>query len=198
MRDGIIVAFAGPQGAGKQRIAREIAARIPEAQIIKGVTTATKSLREGHRSISASEFVRQQSRQELLISNLTGGEWFGGNSYGLEKSSIGECLTTDSKIGLLILEEGALEPLQEFIRSLKRDPEKSLVLIFVVPPDKDVLAERLEHRDEAGVEVALRVEGIKVWEPYVTGFPAQMLYNKGPIEDTVRDAIQIITRRLPS
>ena len=149
---GRLFVISAPSGAGKTTLVKRILKRFNNLSYSVSHTTRKPRKNEVHGRdyffVSIDEFMADIEKGDLL-------EWalVHGNYYGTSKTFVETMLDRGKSIILDIDVQGA-----EKIINSGLDP----VTIFIMPPDFDTLAQRLEKRgtDSAGV-IAQRLENAK-------------------------------------
>ena len=147
---GLLIVLSGPSGVGKGTVRKELF-KMPGHNLTYSVSMTTRKPREGERDgidyyfVSKTEFEDQIRRGNLLeYAN------FVGNYYGTPKDKVEEKLAQGQEVFLEIDVEGALQV---------RDKCPDAVFIFLVPPSKQALYDRLKSRGtEDEYEVQKRIE----------------------------------------
>ena len=148
----LLVVIAGPAGSGKTTLCERLVSENPRAQRV--VTCTTRAPREGevdgkdYHFLSNEQFDRAIETGAFL-------EWakVHTNRYGSLKSSIHDKLDQRIDIVMNVDVQGVAN-----IRSAAAEDgalSRRLVTIFILPPDLDVVRERLRGRgqdDEAEIE----------------------------------------------
>ena len=181
---GLVVIISGPSGVGKSTICKEIVKRLDDAYLSVSVTTRPKTETEidGHDYwfISEKEF-RDRIKKGMLLEYA---EVF-GNLYGTPKDKIMEALEVGKTVILEIDVQGARQAKTIF---------PDAVMMFILPPSSQVLAERINHRGRDTQEVAeerLVGAGIEIaagWQHY-----ENMIINED-LNQAVNECIQIIKK----
>jgi guanylate kinase len=148
---------SAPSGAGKTTLARAVLQRLPE--ITQTISWTTRDPRPGERDgvdytfVTQDAFDRHQALGGFLESAVVH-----GNNYGTPESEI-ERIQADGHDALLVIDvQGA-----EVVRTRLADA----VTIFVLPPSRKVLDERLSGRDggdPTNEETVLRRLGVAAAE----------------------------------
>jgi guanylate kinase len=152
---------SAPSGAGKTTLCREARLRLPD--LAYSVSYTTRAPRPGE--IEGTDFVFVSEPQfRALQERGAFAEWatVHGNLYGTRGSVLEEALGAGRDVLLDIDTHGAAQ-----LRT--RYPEA--VLVFIVAPSMDDLAQRLrERRSDAASEIARRLararEEVKLWRSY--------------------------------
>jgi len=150
---GILFIISAPSGTGKTTIVRRILKEFPD--IIFSVSATTRKKRENEKEgvdyffLSEEEFSRKIAKGEFA-------EWekFYDYYYGTLRRYIDENLDNGKSVLLEIDVKGAIKLKEKY-------PEA--VLIFIVPPSFDELANRLKKRQtEDEIDLQKRIERIEM------------------------------------
>jgi len=138
MKQGKLIIFSAPSGAGKTTIVHHLLTKFPELSFSISATTRELRGAETHENdyyfISKEEFLHKVARQEFVEFE----EVYNGTFYGTLRSEI-ERIWDDGKHVIFDIDvEGGIR--------LKRKYEEDALAIFVQPPSLDVLKERLSSR----------------------------------------------------
>ncbi|MDY0074550.1 MAG: guanylate kinase [Acholeplasmataceae bacterium] len=134
---GLLVVLSGPSGVGKGTVRRALF-QMPNHDLVYSVSMTTRQPRPGevegvdYYFVSKDEFLERIKEDKFL-------EWaeFVGNYYGTPRDKVDEQLDQGKEVVLEIEVEGALQV---------RKQMKDAVFIFLVPPGKKALYERLKQR----------------------------------------------------
>lgn len=132
-----VFVITGPSGVGKGTLIRNLRVRLPELEL--SVSATTRDPREGeshgvdYHFLSPEAFAERADAGDFL-EHAT----FSGNRYGTLRSEIERTLDAGISVVLEIEVQGARQ-----VRAAMGD---EAVLIFIAPPDPDVLRERLAGR----------------------------------------------------
>lgn len=147
---GLLIVLSGPSGVGKGTV-RKALFEMPEQDFVFSVSMTTRKPRPGevdgvdYYFVSHEEFERQ-----IAEGNLLEYAEFVGNYYGTPKDKVEEQLAKGKEVILEIEVNGALQV---------REKCKDAVFIFLVPPTKKSLYDRLLSRGtETEYEVRKRIE----------------------------------------
>ena len=134
----MLFVFSAPSGTGKTSIYKEILQNNPEIEF--SVSATTRKKREGETEgmdyfyLEKDEFVKRVERGEFVEFEKI----FDNNFYGTLKSYIDGKIEEDRDVIFDLDVKGAL--------SLKRIYKDKAVLIFIKPPNRNVIKERLQKR----------------------------------------------------
>jgi guanylate kinase len=134
---GLLVVLSGPSGVGKGTVRRALFQK-PNHDLVYSVSMTTRSPRPGevdgidYYFVTKEDFLKRIAENKFL-------EWaeFVGNYYGTPRDKVDEQLDHGKEVVLEIEVEGALQV---------RKQMKDAVFIFLVPPGKPALYERLVSR----------------------------------------------------
>jgi guanylate kinase len=150
----MLVVVSGPSGVGKSTIVAELARRRP--QVVPIVTATTRERREGeidgvhYHFLGKDEFEALIARNGLLEHANNHGHW-----YGTPVDQVRGILAAGRDAILTISPEGA--------RNVRRLVPDAL-LVFVMPPTMEDLAERLRSRgSESEASIARRRRDAERW-----------------------------------
>ena len=141
---GLLIVISGPSGVGKGTVRKALFER--ENHNLKySVSMTTRKMREGEVEGKDYYFVSKEEFQKRIDEGkfLEHAE-FVGNCYGTPLDKVNEQLDKGSEVVLEIEVEGAMQV-------KKKVPD--CVLIFIVPPSKEALYERLKKRGTETEEV---------------------------------------------
>lgn len=144
---GLLVVLSGPSGVGKGTVRRALFQK-PNHDLVYSVSMTTRPPRPGevdgvdYYFVSKEDFLKRISENKFL-------EWaeFVGNYYGTPRDKVEEQLDHGKEVVLEIEVEGALQV---------RKQMKDAVFIFLVPPGKPALYERLVSRGTDTMEMIKR------------------------------------------
>ncbi len=144
--DGLLLIISGPSGVGKTTITRGVERSIPGAVFSVSATTRAKTDADvegvDYHFVTPEVFQRMVDRAEFL-------EYAGvfGKRYGTPRDWVVEQLKRGRLVILEIDVQGAIQ--------VKRQIPSALAL-FILPPNEDVLLERLRARKREGEDAIQR------------------------------------------
>lgn len=134
---GLLIVLSGPSGVGKGTV-RKALFEMPEQEFVYSVSMTTRAPRPGevdgvdYYFVSKEEFERQ-----IAAGNLLEYAEFVGHYYGTPKDKVEEQLNKGKEVILEIEVNGANQV---------REKCKDAVFIFLVPPTRRALYDRLKNR----------------------------------------------------
>lgn len=141
---GLLVVISGPSGVGKGTV-RKALFNMPKHNLVYSVSMTTRDKREGevdgvdYYFVSKEEFQKRRKEGKFLETAE-----FVGNYYGTPLDKVNEQLDMGNEVVLEIEVEGA-------IQVKRKVPD--CVMIFIVPPGKQALYDRLKRRGTESEEV---------------------------------------------
>lgn len=134
---GLLVVISGPSGVGKGTVRRALF-NMPNHDLVYSVSMTTRPPRPGEVDGIDYYFVSKQTFLKRIKENKFL-EWaeFVGNYYGTPRDKVDEQLDRGKEVVLEIEVDGALQV---------RKQMKDAVFIFLVPPGRKALYERLLNR----------------------------------------------------
>ena len=141
---GLLVVISGPSGVGKGTV-RKALFNMPKHNLVYSVSMTTREKREGevdgvdYYFVSKEEFTKRRKEGKFLETAE-----FVGNFYGTPLDKVNEQLDSGNEVVLEIEVEGA-------IQVKRKVPD--CVMIFIVPPGKQALYDRLKRRGTESDEV---------------------------------------------
>ena len=135
--------IAAPSGCGKTSLVKALMERSKNLSV--SVSYTTRKARKGEVNGENYHFVSKDTFAEMITNNdfVEYAEVF-GNMYGTARSSINEKLSANIDIILEIDWQGA--------RQVRKNMPDT-VSIFILPPSKDALLERLKNRGQDDDEI---------------------------------------------
>lgn len=147
---GLLIVISGPSGVGKGTV-RKALFSMTNHDLVYSVSMTTRKPREGEVDGKDYYFVTHEEFLNRIAENkfLEYAE-FVGNYYGTPLDKVEEQLDLGHEVVLEIEVEGALQV---------REKTKDAVFIFIAPPNKKALYDRLKKRGTESDEIILsRVE----------------------------------------
>ena len=145
-RRGLLVVLSGPSGVGKGTI-RKALFEMPEQEFVYSVSMTTRPPRPGEIDGVDYYFVsREEFERQIANGNMLEYAEFVGNYYGTPKDKVEEQLNAGKEVILEIEVNGALQV---------REKCKDAVFVFIVPPTRQALYDRLMNRGTESEEVIL-------------------------------------------
>jgi guanylate kinase len=187
----MLVVVSGPSGVGKSTIVAELARRRP--QVVPIVTATTRPRRDGeidgvhYHFLTDEAFTGLIAREGLLEHANNHGHW-----YGTPVDQVRGILAAGRDAILTISPEGA--------RNVRRLVPDAL-LIFVMPPTMEALADRLRGRgSESEASIARRRRDAEQWIAESDDYDHVVVNETGHPEeaaDLIWEIIQAEARRDP-
>ena len=141
---GLLIVISGPSGVGKGTVRRALF-NMPKHNLTYSVSMTTRKMRPGEVDGVDYYFVtKEQFEQKINEGKLLEHAEFVGNYYGTPLDKVNEKLDNGNEVVLEIEVEGALQ-----VKSKMPD----CVMIFLVPPVKQALYDRLKARGTESEEV---------------------------------------------
>ena len=140
---GMLIVFSGPAGTGKGTVCKEFLKRNPDS--VLSVSATTRLPRPGETDGKEYFFVSREKFEETIKKDgFLEYACFCDNYYGTPKKAVDEKLENGFNVILEIEVQGAMQ-IKEKV------PEA--VFVFISPPSKKVLRERIEGRGTETPEV---------------------------------------------
>lgn len=174
--NGIIFVVSAPSGAGKTTLCREVVKRLEG--ITLSISYTVREPREGEEDgkdyyfINEEEFRKLEEEGAFIESSIVHGK-----KYGTPLAPLIEHIKSGVDVILNIDTQGAKKIRQKIADA---------VFIFIFPPSKDILMERLRDRGTKKEEMELRIKNAEeeirhaVWYDYII------------INDKLEDAIEAL------
>lgn len=183
---GKAIVVSGPSGVGKSTICREVVRRMENVHLSVSVTTRKPG--PGEQNGRDYWFVSEQEFQERIERGLLL-EYANvfGNLYGTPKDKVDEALEAGQSVILEIDVQGGRQA---------REVYPDAVMIFILPPNEQTLADRIGQRGRDSEEVIEKrldkasTEIASAWQYY-----NNMVINED-LEHAINEVIQIIERAL--
>ena len=140
--DALLIVMSGPSGAGKSTLARRLA--LAESRIWRSVSMTTRRPRAGE--IDGIDYLfamREEFRRAIERGAMLEHATVHGEIYGTPKEPVVDRLSQGRDVLLEIDVQGAMTVKQA---------APDAVLVFVVPPSREVLEQRLRQRRSEGEE----------------------------------------------
>ena len=147
---GLLIVLSGPSGVGKGTV-RKALFEMPEQEFVYSVSMTTRAPRPGEVDGVDYYFVsREEFEKQIAAGNLLEYAEFVGNYYGTPKDKVEEQLNKGKEVILEIEVNGAFQV---------REKCKDAVFVFLVPPTRHALYERLKSRGtESEDRILARIE----------------------------------------
>ncbi|MDH5405014.1 MAG: guanylate kinase [Candidatus Aminicenantes bacterium] len=135
-KKGQVFIISAPSGSGKTTLGKELLNSLPDLQL--SISYTTRKPRPGEQEgvdyffLTREEFEKKRMKGELI-------EWAEvfGHYYGTSRKRLTQHLQQGKDVLLLIDVQGAIQIMEKLPR---------VVSIFVLPPSRDALKQRLEER----------------------------------------------------
>lgn len=179
----LIIVVTGPSGVGKDAVIRCIAETQDDFHFT--VTATTRSPRPDERHGINHQFLSKTEFEDLIVANelLEWAEVY-GSLYGTPKAQIRRAISAGKHVLLRIDVQGAME--------VKRIVPDAL-LVFVSPPDKSALVNRLRSRgvnDEHDIERRMAAADAELAQAYL--FDYKVVNHEGKLAETVDTILHIV------
>ncbi|HEY8406212.1 MAG TPA: guanylate kinase [Acholeplasma sp.] len=141
---GLLVVISGPSGVGKGTV-RKALFEMKNHNLVYSVSMTTRPPREGEKDGVDYYFVNRETFERYIKEDRFL-EWaeFVGNYYGTPREAVERELDAGHEVVLEIEVEGALQV---------RDKMKEAVFIFLVPPGRKALYDRITKRGTESQEL---------------------------------------------
>jgi len=141
---GLLIVISGPSGVGKGTV-RKALFDMPKHNLTYSVSMTTRKMRPGEKNGVDYYFVsKEEFEQRIKDGKFLEHAEFVGNYYGTPLDKVNEQLDAGKEVVLEIEVEGALQV-------KKKVPD--CVMIFIVPPSKQDLYNRLTSRGTEPIEI---------------------------------------------
>ena len=178
-QQGKLIVFSAPSGTGKSTIAKRVLEHIPTLRFSVSATTRQKRAGENE-GVNYYFLSKEEFDERIRSGGFIEHEFFFGNHYGTLLDKTHDVIDSGANILLDLDVKGALNLKKIF-------PDNSL-LLFIKPPDMEVLKNRLQGReseDEASLNV--RLERARLELAYADQF------DKVVVNDDLESAVETIT-----
>lgn len=182
VRKGLLIVVSGPSGAGKGVICKRIREMEPDIRL--SVSCTTRPPRPGETEGDAYFFLSEEAFDAKAADNgFLEHATYLNHQYGTPKDFVFEMLEEGRDVILEIEVQGALMVNQKY-------PEA--VMIFVLPPSLEVLAERLRNRgtetdEQTQTRLEIAKEEIRLLNQY------DYVIKNDKIEKSAKEALAIIS-----
>lgn len=181
-----LIVLSAPSGAGKTTVAHHLLKTFPQLRFSVSATTRPKRPNEVHGQdyffLSREEFRHRIERHDLIEY-----EEIFGNYYGTLKSVVQEALNRGDFLIFDVDVKGALSLQREF-------PDETL-LMFIAPPNMQVLEHRLRSRNtESDEQIQLRLDRAEMEMGNRDTFDVDLVNND--LADTLRKAEEVVRRAI--
>jgi guanylate kinase len=184
MKQGKLIIFSAPSGAGKTTIVRHLLEKFPNLSFSISATTRDLRGAEKHENdyyfITKEDFLHRVARQEFVEFE----EVYSGTFYGTLRSEIERIWNEGKHVIFDIDVEGGLR--------LKRKYEDDALAIFVQPPSLEVLKERLSGRGTDSEE-KLQERFIKAEKELKYADKFDVILKNHDLETACKEAEKLVT-----
>ena len=144
---GILVIISSPSGAGKTTLSRKLLTEFPELEFSVSYTTRP---RRGKEQDGVDYHFVDSARFATMIEGNEFAEWaeVHGNRYGTSRSAVEAALHDGRDVVFDVDWQGG--------QALSANWPADCLMVFILPPNLDVLEQRLRRRAEDQEEVILR------------------------------------------
>ena len=189
----LIVVVSGPSGVGKDTLLERMAELKHDFKFHFVVTATTRPARDGEREGVNHHFLTRERFKEMIEQNelLEWAEVY-GNFYGVPRTQVREALRAGKHVLCRVDVQGA-----ERLRALVPDA----VFVFVMPPNLEVLRERLLARNQDTPEsIERRMAAAESEIDQAKYFDYEVVNEDGMLDESVHCLVRIIeeeSRRQP-
>lgn len=180
-----LLVLSAPSGGGKTTVARHLLAVFPELRF--SVSATTRPIRAGE--IFGKDYfflTRQEFERKITDGDLLEYEEIFGNLYGTLRSETQRALDEGRPVLFDVDVKGALSIRRAF-------PDDSL-LLFIAPPDMEILKQRLQARNtETDEQIQLRLSRAVMEMRLMDEFDAIIV--NSDLQKTLAEAEQAVTAK---
>lgn len=145
------IVICGPSGSGKSTLLKMLLAENKD-KLAFTISHTTRKPRKGEQNGKEYYFITRKEMGEMIANNeFIEHTEFSDNYYGTSKKAIADALKTGKRFVLEVDIEGV-----KALSSLKEFTSRKPVFIFIKPPSKQLLIERLSSRGTESAETLKR------------------------------------------
>lgn len=165
-----LVVISSPSGGGKSTLAKHLLSLYPKIKF--SVSATTRKKREGEVNGIDYHFLdREKFEEKIQLGELIEYEEIFGNLYGTLKSEVKEKIVSGETILFDVDVKGAI--------SLRNEFPNDTLLIFIAPPNMEVLEKRLRaRRTESDNEISNRLNRAEEENKYSDNFDYVVVNDK--------------------
>ncbi len=165
-----LVVISSPSGGGKSTLAKHLLSLYPKIKF--SVSATTRKKREGEVNGIDYHFLdREKFEEKIQLGELIEYEEIFGNLYGTLKSEVKEKIVSGETILFDVDVKGAI--------SLRNEFPNDTLLIFIAPPNMEVLEKRLRaRRTESDNEISNRLNRAEEENKYSDKFDYVVVNDK--------------------
>lgn len=186
-----LVSLTGPRAAGKTTLAGMLIEQLSYAHMVESITTRSRrpsDLPGEYSYLESVDLFHEMDRGRLF-------EWtaeYGGTHYGTMPGSIREIFEFRDTLGIMILLPEVVPKLWQFLEKIGKDHR--YVPTFVLPPERDVLEQRLLERGDApeSIRESLDRDINFLRKAQLSGIPYKYIQNNGSIETALAELKSVI------
>ena len=185
---GKVFVITGPSGVGKGTLIEQLLERVPELEL--SISATTREPRTGEVDGRDYFFLTpEEFRRRLEAGDFLEHASYSGNYYGTLQEEVERRLAEGRSVVLEIEVQGA--------RQVRDELGDDAVLIFIAPPDEQVLRERLEGRGtDSPQDIEQRLRTAEVELAARSEFPLEVVNDEVQeaslqLEKLVRDQLSL-------